>query len=91
MKGKNVAGVGVGTALSIQRKNMKYLALGGFVGTIGDAVFGYSYLCRDITMDYQRARNVAYLASKAEGKRLIDKRESEERARMASSTSKPEN
>ena len=42
-----VVGVGVGTALSVQRKSAKYLALGGLAGTLGDAAYSFGYMCRD--------------------------------------------
>ena len=61
-----VVGVGVGTALSVQRKNAKYLALGGFAGTVADAAYSFGYLCRDLQLEYSAARSQAYKMSKEE-------------------------
>ena len=64
-----VVGVGVGTALSVQRKNAKYLALGGFAGTVADAAYSFGYLCRDLQLEYSAARSQAYKMSKEEEKK----------------------
>ena len=64
-----VVGVGVGTALSIQRKNAKYLALGGLVGTMGDAAYSFGYMCTDLQQEYAVARKYAYSKSKEEEKK----------------------
>ena len=64
-----VVGVGVGTALSVQRKSAKYLALGGLAGTLGDAAYSFGYMCRDLQLEYSVARSQAYKLSKEEEKR----------------------
>ena len=68
-----VVGVGIGTALSLQKKNVKYMALGAMAGTTTDAVYGFGFLCRDLSNKYQMARNAAYTESKKEEKRILDK------------------
>ena len=67
-----VVGVAVGSALSMQKKNVRYLAVGAFFGTVSDAAYGFGYACRELQNDYQTARNAIYIQSKAEERRQAE-------------------
>jgi hypothetical protein len=66
-----VGGVVMGSVAAARKKNIRYLAVGAFFGTTFDAVYGFTYLCKGLQNDYQRARNAAYLKSKEEEQKII--------------------
>ena len=41
-------------------------------GTTADAVYGFGYLCQDVSFRYQAARNAAYLESKRREKEIFE-------------------
>ena len=50
-----VVGLGIGTALSIQRKNLRPFVIGCTLGTMSDMVYGYCISCKPLIDDYNKA------------------------------------
>ena len=59
-----VVGVGMGTALALQRKNVKPFILLSFLGTVGDLAYGTMFSCRPLIDEMNKAY-VAEAAAKA--------------------------
>ena len=49
----------IGMGFGIKRKSFNPLILGGFLGSVGDFVYGYHYSCREIIQDYNAAKKNA--------------------------------
>jgi hypothetical protein len=56
-------GVGVGLAMSIQRKNVRPFIMGVMFGTIGDFLNGYYGPCRELREDLEAAKLAELSAS----------------------------
>jgi hypothetical protein len=69
-----VGGVVLGSIAATRSKNIKYLGVGAFVGTSADVLYGFSFLCKELQNDYQRARNEAYLRSREEEQKILSDR-----------------
>ena len=50
-----VVGLGIGTALSIQRRNLRPFVMGCTIGTMCDMAYGYCIVCRPLIDDYNKA------------------------------------
>jgi len=49
------AGVGVGLALGLQRRNLRPFVYCVTAGTLSDAIYAYMFVCRSVIADYQAA------------------------------------
>lgn len=49
------AGVGIGLALGIHRKNLRPFIICISAGTLADATYGYHYACKEIIKDYNES------------------------------------
>ena len=49
------AGVGIGLALGLQRRNLRPFIYCISAGTLADATYGYQVACKDIIRDYNQS------------------------------------
>lgn len=49
------AGVGIGLALGLQRRNLRPFIICISAGTLADATYGYQYACKEIIRDYNQS------------------------------------
>jgi len=50
------AGVGIGLAFGLQRRNLRPFVISVTLGTIADATYAYMFSCRGIIDDFNKAR-----------------------------------